>query len=320
MTDDEKGLGTPRSYAGLSRQVFIGVLVSIVVAALAATYNFFTGGALVEILGGVSKRELSNQLIRGRVMTAAGTPIKNAKVALEFHDAPQDAPQVMYTDTEGYFRFSVKDAGNKTPRIRIHVPPYAPYDRIVSLANNAIEEIVLERSRTRIEGMLENDSTKRRIEDPLQHPSRGEVNPKENDIQCHPFMLEPYPERCVEQQKLKQKPRATITYPGDQEEIPRIVNIKGTHRNIPENAELRLYRQSVSTGLFYVDPIFKYNDGSWETKEITVGAVDSHKRHFLAAVILVDQSGDEALRQRQDELESLPTHRKISIEIIITRK
>jgi hypothetical protein len=116
------------------------------------------------------------------------------------------------------------------------------------------------------------------------------------------------------------KARATITDPADQEKITRRVNIKGTHQTIPEAAEMWLYRQSISTGLFYVDPIFKYNDGLWETKEITVGAADSHKIGYRMGVILVDQSGAKVLRQTHDEIEDLPANRRISTEIIITRK
>jgi hypothetical protein len=89
----------------------------------------------------------------------------------------------------------------------------------------------------------------------------------------------------------------------------------------PATPEMWLYRQSVSTGLFYVDPIFKYNDGSWETRDITVGAVESHEQSYRTGVILVDQVGAKALRQKQDELEHLPANsRRISTEIIITRK
>lgn len=85
----------------------------------------------------------SQQQYVGRIINSdTGKPIHGAKVSLEF----QNAPPVVYTDSEGIFRFSLDSTGsNPTGRVKVEAAEYQPYDRFITLSskNTSLEDIRL---------------------------------------------------------------------------------------------------------------------------------------------------------------------------------
>jgi hypothetical protein len=79
----------------------------------------------------------------GRVIDGnSGSPIRGAKVALDF----QDAPPIVYTDSEGVYGFTITFIGDSlTGRVRVEVAGYQNYDRFTELSskNTGIEDIRL---------------------------------------------------------------------------------------------------------------------------------------------------------------------------------
>jgi len=76
----------------------------------------------------------------GRVIEAKTEKrIRNAKVSLEV----QGVPPVIYTDSEGIFSFSLKDADNQV-RVRVEAEGYEKFDRLITLSTRTgVEEIQL---------------------------------------------------------------------------------------------------------------------------------------------------------------------------------
>jgi hypothetical protein len=81
-----------------------------------------------------------NKKFTGRVIEAKTEKrIRNAKISLEL----QDAPPVLYTDSEGIFSFPLKNFSSQV-RIRVEVDGYEKFDRLVTPSSNSgIEEIQL---------------------------------------------------------------------------------------------------------------------------------------------------------------------------------
>lgn len=63
-------------------------------------------------------------------------PIRSAKITLEF----QDAPSLVYTDTEGVYRFLVTlNEGKAIGRIHVYVEGYTPYNRYITLSPDLLQ-------------------------------------------------------------------------------------------------------------------------------------------------------------------------------------
>jgi len=72
----------------------------------------------------------------------ANSPIRNAKVTLDF----QGAPPVVYTDSEGVYRFTINVEGDKiSGRVKVEADNYEKYDRNITLHTDiaTIEDIRL---------------------------------------------------------------------------------------------------------------------------------------------------------------------------------
>lgn len=66
---------------------------------------------------------------------ADGLPVRDAKVTLDI----QGAPPVVYTDSEGVYRFTINVESVKiSGRVRVEVDGYEGYDRIITLSTNLI--------------------------------------------------------------------------------------------------------------------------------------------------------------------------------------
>lgn len=84
----------------------------------------------------------------GRVIdTSTQSPIGSAQVTLEF----QGVPPVIYTDSEGTYRFSISmNDGSVAGRVRVKASGYMNYDRNIVLSNDTahIEDIRLNQAQT----------------------------------------------------------------------------------------------------------------------------------------------------------------------------
>ncbi len=81
----------------------------------------------------------------GRVLDSnINEPVHNAKITLDF----QGAPQIVYTDSEGVYRFTLNvESDNIIGRVRVDADNYEKYDRNITLFvdNSNIEDIRLVR-------------------------------------------------------------------------------------------------------------------------------------------------------------------------------
>ncbi len=79
----------------------------------------------------------------GRVLSQdTNSPVSNAKVTLDF----QGAPPIVYTDSEGVYRFTINAESSKVSgRVRVDANNYEKYDRNITLYTNlmTIEDIRL---------------------------------------------------------------------------------------------------------------------------------------------------------------------------------
>lgn len=123
-----------QSGAGIDKTQVIAAILAAVAAIIGAYWQF---------VWKPSQQSSASIEYVGRVLDAkTEAPIRSAKVTLDF----QGAPPIVYTDSEGIYRFTVSVEGDKfTGRVRLEATGYENYDRNITLLSNnpTIEDIRL---------------------------------------------------------------------------------------------------------------------------------------------------------------------------------
>jgi formylglycine-generating enzyme required for sulfatase activity len=120
---------------GIDKTLVIIAGMAVAVAAIA--------GAYWQLVWKPSLQSSTSVEYIGRVLDAkTEAPIRSAQVTLDF----RGAPPIVYTDSEGIYRFTISAEGDKlTGRVRIAATGYENYDRNITLLlnNPTIEDIRL---------------------------------------------------------------------------------------------------------------------------------------------------------------------------------
>ena len=124
----------------------IGRAISAAIVACLTCGLMGCSGILVDPTATITSAPSSQLEYVGRVVADnTGEPIQGAEVAFEF----EGAPPVVYTDSEGIYRFTLSFKGDRlSGRVRVEADGFETYDRNITLlaGTPAIEEIHLEPS------------------------------------------------------------------------------------------------------------------------------------------------------------------------------
>lgn len=113
-----------------------------------------------------------------------------------------------------------------------------------------------------------------------------------------------------------------ITSHSNRSTVPRVVDIKGQHADVPEGVDIWLYVYAPGIQRYFLDPVTTFTDGTWEAKGVTVGSTDPSDvgAAFRIGVLLANQKTSEQIWEKPDDLGSLPSGTEKRDEIVVYRE
>lgn len=117
------------------------------------------------------------------------------------------------------------------------------------------------------------------------------------------------------------QPSAQILSHSDKDEILQEENFSGTYANIPGSSELWLYVFSPEKGRYSFDVAARFNDKTWESREVQIGYPDGTDdgKVFEVGLLLAENDTNNLLREQASGTEKIPQGVEILDKITVYR-
>lgn len=111
----------------------------------------------------------------------------------------------------------------------------------------------------------------------------------------------------------------SITSHSDGAEVSHTIDISGPYQNIPEDRQIWLYVYATFIRKYYLQPIDRLNNGTWQVRGLIIGEPDETGTRFKIGLISVDERDHENLLMNFSALDELPPSSQNLHEITVYR-